>query len=183
MLVKILQFGSSWWSKGGDDPEDPYRYTRHAAHYNSTGVQCGSRGQKVRHHWIVPGLVRFNGVGSFNPNFPTRAIGRIFSCDPMTSALGGNRLLLREKVRASLTPDCYLVTVSNERFGSIELDAKRWRSPGTSIVAVSQLRDQQEAMLLMKAGSWMRTSAGIWQLQVSGQLPNSAALQLISDEL
>src|SRR5260370_29015975 len=153
MLVKILQFGSTLWSKAGPDPEDPYRYTRHAAHYNSTGVHCGSRGQKVRHHWIVPGLVRFNGVGSFNPNFPTRAIGRIFSCDPMTSALGGNRLLLREKVRASRTPYCYLVRVFSDRFAGIYLGAKRWRSPGISIVAVSQLRDRQEAMLLMKAGS------------------------------
>src|SRR5579864_1920353 len=138
MLVKILQFGSSWWSKAGDDPEDPYRYTRHAAHYNSTGVHCGSHGQKLRHHWIVPGLVRFNGVESFNPNFPTRAIGLIFSSDAMTSTLGGNRLLLNEKVCASRTPDYYLVTVSSHRFGSIELGAKRWRSPGISIVAVSQ---------------------------------------------
>jgi hypothetical protein len=183
MLVKILQFGSSWWSKAGDDPEDPYRYTRHAAYYNSTGVHCGSRGQKVRHHWMVPGLVRFNGVGGFNPNLPNRAIGAIFSCDPMASTLGGNRLLLRENVRASRTPDYYLVRVSGDVFGKIELRTRRWRSPGASIVAVSQLRDQQEAMLLMKPGDWVRTSAGLWQLQLSSKLPNGAALELIPDEL
>ncbi len=183
MLVKILQFGSSWWSKAGDDPEDPYRYTRHAAYYNATGVHCGSCGQKVRHHWIVPGLVRFNGVGRFNPNFPNRAIGGIFSCDAMTSTLGGNRLLLKESARASRTPDYYMVTVSSDRFGSIELRAGQWKSRGTRMVALSELRDQQEAMLLMRVGNWVRTSVGIWRLQLSGKLPNGAALELIADEL
>jgi hypothetical protein len=183
MLVKILQFGSSWWYKAGHDPDDPYRYTRHAAYYNSTGVRCGSRGQKVRHHWIVPGLLRFNGVGSFSPNFPDRAIGRAFSCDPMTSSLGGNRLLVKEKAHPSQSPDYYLVALSTDKFGSLEFDGHPWMSPGVRTVAMSRLRDQQEAMLLMKAGDWVRTSIGMWQLQVSTNLPDGGTLQLVSDEL
>lgn len=182
MLVKILEFGSSWWSKAGHDPEDPYRYTRHAAYYNSTGVRCGSRGQKIQHHWIVPGLVRFNGVGSFNLNFPDRSIGRVFYCDEMAFTLGGNRLLIKEKVRPPRTADQYLVVVSAHSFGSISVGDKRWRSPGTSVVSISQLRDQQEAMLLMKTGAWVRTSAGIWRLELSDSLPNGAGLRLISGE-
>jgi hypothetical protein len=33
------------------------------------------------------------------------------------------------------------------------------------------LRDQQEAMLLMHAGDWVRTSAGTWQLEISDAFP------------
>ena len=67
MLVKILEFGSNWWARFGRDPHDRYRYTKHAAYFNSTGVRCGS---KMRRYWVVPGLIRFNGVGDFNPQFP-----------------------------------------------------------------------------------------------------------------
>jgi hypothetical protein len=183
MLVKILEFGSSWWYKAGHDPDDPYRYTRHGAYYNSTGVRCGVMGQKVQHHWIVPGLVRFNGVGSFNPNFPRRAIGRIFCSDAMAFTLGGNRLLIKEKMRPPRTPDCYLVVIASDSFGDINFADKRWRSHGTSLVCASQLRDQQEAMLLMHAADWVRTSAGTWQLEISDALPNGVGLRLVRNEL
>lgn len=183
MLVKILEFGSRWWSKAGHDPDDPYRYTRHAAYYNSTGVRCGVMGQNVQHHWIVPGLVRFNGVGSFNPNFPRRAIGRIFCCDAMEFNLGGNRILVKEKARYRRTPDGYLVVITSDRFGAINFADKRWRSHGTSLVCASQLRDQQEAMLLMHAGDSVHTSAGTWQLEISNALPNGVGLRLVRNEL
>jgi hypothetical protein len=57
------------------------------------------------------------------------------------------------------------------------------RSPGTSVVSISQLRDQQEAMLLMKTCTRVRTSAAIWRLELSDSLPNGARLRLISGEL
>ncbi len=31
MSVKILGFGSNWWTRFGRDPSDPHRYTRRAA--------------------------------------------------------------------------------------------------------------------------------------------------------
>ncbi len=91
MLVKILEFGSNWWARFGRDPQDRYRYTRHAAYFNSTGVRCGS---KMRRYWIVPGLIRFNGVGDFNPQFPNRAVGEVFECTDLVFACGGNRVLV-----------------------------------------------------------------------------------------
>ena len=84
MLVKILGFGSNWWARFGRDPQDRYRFTRHAAYFNSAGVRCGS---KIRRHWIVPGLIRFNGVGDFNPQFPNRAVGKTFECTDLIFAL------------------------------------------------------------------------------------------------
>ena len=98
MLVKILGFGSNWWARFGRDPQDRYRYTRHAAYFNSAGVRCGN---KMRRHWVVPGLLRFNGLGDFNPQFPNRAVGKTFECADLIFALGGNRVLFTRRVAHS----------------------------------------------------------------------------------
>ena len=104
ILVKILEFGSNWWARFGRDSHDRYRYTKHAAYFNSTGVRCGS---KMRRYWIVPGLIRFNGVGDFSPQFPSRAVGEIFECTDLVFARGGNRVLFRRKVAQSRPPDYF----------------------------------------------------------------------------
>ncbi len=178
MLVKILQFGTSWWSKAGSNPADPYRYTRRAAYFNSTGVRCG---KKVRHHWLVRGLIRFNGVGDFNPNFPGRSIGQTFECSELGFAFGGNRLLFERKARNAAAPDCYLVAISHERCGQFDFASGDWKSPATVTLAISELRDQQEAMLLMQPGDWVRSNLGIWQLRTFAQVRYGAALELSSE--
>ena len=69
MLVKILEFGSNWWARFGRDPSDCYRYTKHAAYFNSTGMRCA--GSKMRRYWIVPGLIRVQRRRRlYNPQFP-----------------------------------------------------------------------------------------------------------------
>src|SRR5215467_1196928 len=151
MLVKVLNFGTNWWARFGRDAEDPHRFSRHAAYYNSTGVQCGS---KVRRHWITSGLIRFNGVGDFNPNLPDRAIGRTFVCSDVTHAFGGNRLLFERRAAKSTPPDCYLVVVSNDVHGHIDFNSSVWKSVLSRVISASQLREKQEAMLLMRAGDW-----------------------------
>jgi hypothetical protein len=161
MLVKVLSFGSNWWSRFGRDVDDPHRFTRHAAYYNSTGVRCGG---KVRRHWITSGLVRFNGVGDFNPNFPERAIGRTFVCSDLTYALGGNRLLFKSKAAKSAAPEWYLVVISAAEYGRINFTSSVWKSVFSLVIAASELRDKQEFMLLMKPGDWVQTSTGFWQL-------------------
>jgi hypothetical protein len=177
MLVKILGFGSNWWARFGRDSQDRYRYTRHAAYFNSAGVRCGS---KIRRHWIVPGLIRFNGVGDFNPQFPNRAVGKTFECADLIFALGGNRILFRKKVAQS-GPDYFLLVVSSDRFGSFDFEDAGWRSQSVTPIAVSHLRDKQEALLLMRAGDWVRTALGFWQLRVSSNLPYGASLELLED--
>src|SRR5260370_42521220 len=114
MLVKILQFGTSWWSKAGSNPADPYRYTRRAAYFNSTGVRCG---KKVRHHWLVRGLIRFNGVGAFNPNFPGPSVGETFQCSDIGFAFGGTPPPLETKARNAPPPARHLVVDPREPCG------------------------------------------------------------------
>src|SRR5215831_17557701 len=115
MLVRVLHFGCNWWARFGQDRTDPHRYTRHAAYYNSTGIPCGN---KVRRHWIVPGLVRFNGAGSFNPHSPSRSLGQTFFAADVDVLFGGNRLLMKNKVPRT-TPDWYLAVFSQQLHGRI----------------------------------------------------------------
>ena len=177
MLVKILEFGSNWWARFGRDPQDRYRFTRHAAYFNSAGVRCGS---KIRRHWIVPGLIRFNGVGDFNPQFPNRAVGKTFECADLIFALGGNRVLFRRKVGHS-GPDYFLLAVSSDRFGGFDFEDVGWKSQSVTPIAVSHLRDKQEAVLLMKPLDWVRSALGVWQLKVATSLSHGAALELLED--
>ena len=163
MLVQVLSFGTNWWARFGRNLDDPHRFTRHAAYYNSTGVRCGN---KVRRHWITAGLIRFNGTTDFNPNFPDRAIGHTYACSDLVQAFGGNRLLFERKATKSASPDCYLVVVSSEIHGQIDFTSSVWKSIFSQVIAASQLRDKQETMLVMKPGDWVQTSSGFWQLMV-----------------
>jgi hypothetical protein len=175
VLVRILSFGCNWWARFGRDPGDRYRYTRRAAYYNSTGVRCGN---KIRRHWIVPGLIRFNGVGDFNPHSPARSIGHTFSCTSPICALGGNRIVFQNRVNGTVVPDFYLVVVSSERFGLFDFESPDWKSETTWVVAFSHLRDRQEAMLLIKPNGWVASNLGCWRLTVTSQLAAGALLQL-----
>ncbi len=177
MLVKILGFGSNWWARYGSDPADRYRYTRHAAYFNSAEVRCGSR---IRRHWIVPGLLRFNGVGDFNPNFPGRSVGETFECADLAFAYGGNRLLFVRRASKFATPDYYLAVASSARFGLFNPDQPGWKSRDVLPIAVSRLRDQQEALLLMKAGDWIHTELGFWRLTPASSEHLGCAFELLA---
>ncbi len=180
MLVKVLNFGTNWWARFGRDAQDPCRFSRHAAYYNSTGVQCGG---KVRRHWIVSGLLRFNGVGDFNPNFPDRAIGKTFICADLTHAFGGNRLLFQNKAPESAVPEGYLVVISSGVHGRIDFASSVWKSVLSQVIAASQLREVQEAMLLMRPGDWVQTSTGFWQLNVPKATHEPAGLVRIGERV
>lgn len=174
MLVRVLSFGTNWWARYGLDPADRYRYTRHSAYYNSTGVRCGG---KIRRHWVVPGLIRFNGA-AFSPHSLNRLIGHTFLCSDLAFAFGGNRLLFETKVAGAMSPDCYLVVVSRDIYGCVNLRSNCWKSEGATVIAASELRDKQEAMLLMKPGDWVQTNCGFWILQVADDTGTKAALEL-----
>jgi hypothetical protein len=58
----------------------------------------------------------------------------------------------------------------------------QWRSCTAKVIAASQLRQTQEAMLLMKPGDWVRTACGIWQLSVSTGSRIGAELELQEDQ-
>lgn len=179
MLVKVLGFGSNWWARFGPDPLDRYRFTRHAAYFNSTGLRWGN---KIRRHWIVPGLIRFNGTCNvLGPQFPSQAVSVTFECAELGFALGGNRILFQKKAAHSLQADHFLTVVSSDRLGMIDFHSRDWKSASVITVAASQSGDKQEAMLLMKPFDWLRTTLGVWQLKTERFLPRGAALELLED--
>jgi len=178
MSVKILEFGSNWWARFGQDPEDPHRYTRQAAYYNSAGIRSAN---KIRRHWVLPGLIRFNGVGDFNPHFPSRSIGETFWCANPIFTRGGNRVLFVRTTVKSTAPDHFLVVVSSDRHGTLDLGNPGWKSQTVWPISISQLRDRQEALLLMEPEDWIRSALGIWRVVVRPSLPNGASLQLAEE--
>jgi iron-sulfur cluster repair protein YtfE (RIC family) len=126
-------------------------------------------------------LIRFNGVGDFNPQFPNRAVGEVFECADLVFACGGNRVLFRRQARQSFRPDYFLLVVSSARFGEVNFEASDWGSESLTRIAVSHIGERQEAMLLMKAGDWVRSTLGMWQLRVAPNLRHGASLQLLED--
>ena len=143
-------------------------------------MRCGS---KIRRHWIVSGLLRFNGIGDFNPNLPERAIGNTFVCSELTHAFGGNRLLFQSKAPKAAVPERYLVVVTSEMHGQIDFASSGWKSVFSEVIAASQLRDNQEAMLLMRPGDWVQTSSGFWQLTVPNNPHERAELAQIGERI
>ena len=167
MLVKVLSFGSNWWARGRRTPVEAMAY------YNSTGVRCGS---KIRRHWVISGLLRFNAISNFNPARPERALGGVFLCSELAWALGGNRLVFHSRVSDSLEAECYLISVSSFEYGWADLASSVWRSALSRVIAASQLGDRQEIMLLMRPADWISTGTALWQLQVR---PGSSCSELI----
>jgi hypothetical protein len=178
MLVQILRFGSNWWARFGRDPADRYRFTRHAAYFNSTGLRFGN---KIGRHWSVSGLIRFNGVGDFNPQFPSRSLGAVFECRDLVFAFGGNRLLFQRRAAHSALPDYFLAVLSNDQFGTFDCQRSESKAASVLPIAVSESREKQEAMLLMKPLDWVRTTLGVWQLKTGLTPPYDARLELLED--
>jgi hypothetical protein len=177
MLVQILNFGSNWWARFGSDPADRCRFGRRAAYFDSTGLRFGN---KIRRHWIVPGLIRFNGVADFNPQFPYRFVGAVFECTDLIFAFGGSRVLFQRRAAHSVPPDYFLAVFSDDQFGKPDCQRSDWKAASVLPIAVSESREKQEAMLLMKPLDWVRTTLGVWQLK-TGLAPQSARLELLEE--
>ena len=172
MHVAVLSFGSNWWARAESELS---RFAR----YNSSGIECGG---KMRRHWIVPGIVRINGVSNFSHWPPRRMLGGGFRCSELSFACGGNRLLFVEKIANPAPPEFYLLTISSAFQGSLDLSSPTCRSGSSIVFAASQLRERQEIMLLIEAEGWFKTSRGLWQLRHSANSgrPEIALLRPLS---
>jgi hypothetical protein len=160
MRVRIISFGSNWWAAHSNDMNDPYRYSRKSAWFNSAGLKYG---QRLRFCWVVPGQIRFNRSSGFNPEFKTRTAGKTFECD--SPRVYGGRIHLLVTGRAdNCMPDACLVTLTDRVHGGINFDDPGWRSPGVKPISVSLRPPRYEAMVLMGTEDFVRTETGEWQL-------------------
>ena len=174
MRVAVTGFGSVWRRRVEESLSDPRRF-RNAAYFNTTGVMAN--GRIVRHRKIA-GHVRFNGAGGFNPNYPHRMIGKVFECDEPCVCNGQNKVFFRNPVRAVADADCYLVVVRSQDFGWLDLEEPDWKSDDSFLISFSEWQDQQEAMLLMKPSSWLRSRVGKFVLVPDSYRVGTACLEL-----
>lgn len=176
MLVAVTGFGSLWRWRFNKDQDDPCRLGR-VVYFNTTGVQVGS---KVRQRPKVIGYVRFSGCGGFDPNHLSRMIDHVFECAEPCVWQGTNKLLFMRTVSVTHKPNRFLVVLRNATHGTLKVGSQSWRSADTWLIAFSECRDKQEAMLLMPAHGWIETELGRFELQTLAQSPWAGRLILTS---
>src|SRR5260370_21945731 len=130
VLVTLQGFGNIWERKpriqGGDSTK-----VHGAAYYNTTGVLVNGR---VRYRWRIGGKIRFNSTGGFNPNYPSRVLGRVFECDPPERRGDGwNQMLFRTALAHPMRPDAYLFVMTPEKTGRIELNSPDCKPPSGQV--------------------------------------------------
>jgi hypothetical protein len=178
MLVSVIGFGSVWRRRFDRNQDDPHRFAR-GVYYNTTGIEIAGI---IRQRPKITGYARFRACGGFDPHHPYRAIGQVFECAEPGVWKGDNKLLFRRVLSAAEKPDRFLVVVRPELNGLLTVGITGWRSANTWLIAFSESGGQQEAMLLIPAGGWIRTSLGHFVLEPEVRHPWIAQLVLISSQ-
>jgi len=163
MHIRVISFGTNWWGMCSPDRSDPYCFRRAAAYFNAAALMCGRR---LRHSAIYPGQIRFNAKSGFNPEFPSRAIGKTFLCTGPSQFGGKSHLLFTRPVIAA-TPDAFLVTLNSADHGAIRFDKPGWKSNGVQPISISLRGPRYEAMLLLGPEDWVQSELGCWCIQKS----------------
>jgi hypothetical protein len=163
MHVRVVGFGTNWWAMHSRDTSDAYCFRRRAAWFNAAALMSGRR---LRHSAIFPGQVRFNLRSGFDPEFPLRAIGKIFQCSPPRQFAGKMHLLFERRASATM-PDAYLVTLRSLEHGVIQFGKPGWKSGGVRPISISLRGPRYEAMLLFGDQDWVESDLGRWQVDPS----------------
>jgi hypothetical protein len=75
-------------------------------------------------------------------------------------------------------PERFLVVTRPEQIGRLQIGNARWRCPDTWLISFSECRQDQEAMFLMSAESWITTELGRFVLTRDRDRPWLARLVL-----
>ena len=174
MLVTVKGFGGIWERRFIENPAAPNQSGR-VAFYNTTGVVVNGN---VRYRWRIGGKIRFNGIGGFTATNPSRSLNRVFECkDPETAHGGWTQVLFQRRLTGPARPDFYLFVVTAAQTGLLDIRSA-WKADGVQVVALSEHVDQQEAMLLMPAYSWVRGELGTFYVEPCPKQFWSAELRL-----
>lgn len=163
MLVGVTGFGSVWRHRLREQMHQS-RHLARPVYYNTTGVAVKGA---VRQRPQILGYARFDTVGGFDPTHLSRMIDRIFECAEPSVWMGYNKLLFRRILKEREHPDRFLAIARSSLIGSLAVGTEGWRSSDTWLLSLSGSADQQEAMLLMPVGGWIRSSLGLFKLEAS----------------
>jgi hypothetical protein len=161
MLVAVTAFGSLWRLRSREE-EEGSRLVADTSYYNTTGVLVNGT---LRQRPKISGYVRFNGTSGFDPNYPSRAIERVFECAEPCVWKGDNKLLFKRMLNKPEKPDMFLIVLQRGVHGELAIGANDWRSRDSWLISFSENREQQEAMLLMPAHGEVVTTLGVWFVQ------------------
>jgi hypothetical protein len=164
MYVRVVSFGTNWWSMHSRGTSDPFCFRRSAAWFNAAAIMSGRR---LRHCAIFPGQVRFNSKSEFDPEFPLRSVGKTFLCSEPRQFAGKMHLLF-ERRTTEMAADAHLVTLKSSEHGAIEFSRPGWKSAGVRPISISLRGEKYEAMLLFESGDWVESGFGRWLLDQSG---------------
>jgi hypothetical protein len=175
VLVTLQGFGSIWERRPQRQVGDSTKF-RGAAYYNTTGVVVNA---KVRYRWRIGGKIRFNSTGGFSPNYPSRALNRVFECEaPEPRPDGWNQILFKAVLTHRARPDAYLFVVSPDNTGRVDFASPFWKAANVQAVSISEDTDQQQALVLMPAYSWVRGELGTFFVEPSASQPWLAELTM-----
>ena len=160
MYVRVVSFGTNWWTMNSSDKTDPFCFRRRAAWFNAAALMSGRR---LHHSAIFPGQVRFNSRSGFDPEFPLRSVDKTFLCSGPRQ-LAGKVHLLFERRATGTVPDAHLVTLKSTEHGAIQFDNPGWKSAGVQPISISLRGGKYEAMLLFGSGDWVESDLGRWQV-------------------
>lgn len=176
MLVTITGFGSVWRRRIGKDRNNR-KLLAHSAYFNTTGVLVNGA---IRSRPKIAGHVRFNGVGGFDPNAPLRMLNNVFECAEPCVWQEQNKILCKRLLPTPQQPDYLLVVTKSREVGHIDVGPTTWKSGDSLLISFSECHKQQELMLLMRPGGWLRTDVGKFVLRPFTSWPWTARLQLAS---
>lgn len=117
-------------------------------------------------------------MGGFNPNYPTRALGRAFECATPVERNGCKQILFERVLPGNDRPEMFLFGITTERVGYIDGQSRCWKGDSVLVVSFSEDHWQQELLLLMPAYSWVRGELGTFFVEPSTGTPCSARLVL-----
>ena len=164
MRVAVMGFGSVWRHRLGRQTR-PGRYAQ-SVYYNTTGVLVHGR---VRQRPQICGYARFDTIGGFDPNYPSKMIGRVFECTEPMVWMGSNKLLFKRILNTGERTDRFLISVTSALVGQLAVEEEGWRSSDVWLLSISECDGQQESMMLMSTGHWVHTSLGLFVLEPCGR--------------
>ena len=174
MLISVTSLGSLWRHRFSKDPTDPRRYIR-SVYYNTTGVHVAGI---IRQRPKIVGHARFHQCSGFDPHYPSRMVGRVFDCAEPCVWQGANKLLFQKPLHRPEPPERFLVVTRPEQTGRLQIGNAGWRCQDTWLISFSECRQDQEAMFLMSAESWIATELGRFVLTPDRDRPWLASLVL-----
>ena len=173
MRVAVIGFGSVWRHRLGQTVSRSR--LAQPVYYNTTGITVNGN---VRQRPQICGYARFDVVGGFDPNHSSKMIGRVFDCAEPTVWMGSNKLLFKRILNNGERTDRFLASVTSALVGQLAVGEQGWRSGDAWLLSFSECAGQQESMLLMSIGQWVRTSLGLFVLEPCGRNDSLARLVL-----